>query len=152
MQRPRYRLLTSLALLLLVAVFPAGRVHAQQGGDLAGAWYGELSVSETRQGKPVNGRRWLRINRPDGSQTITFRFYLDGRLQAEELWNGEWGYRDKVYWTRCLSRTINGRKRDCNDRWEYDVHTVDSREMVYTNRRTRERFRMQRVPSDFRIP
>jgi hypothetical protein len=126
--------------------------RAQEGAELVGAWYDELAVSETRDGRPVNFRRWLRINRPDGTQIITFRFYLDNRLESEQVWNGVWGYRNNVYWTECKSQSVNGRTKPCSDRRAYDVHSVDSRAMAYANRQTGERFSMTRVSSDFQLP
>ena len=65
--------------LVALALLPL-HAHAQDAGGLVGAWYGELAVSETKGGNPVNYRRWVRINRPDGTQTITFRFYFDSKL------------------------------------------------------------------------
>jgi len=136
----------------LVAALPAFQARAQDGEALIGSWYGELAVSESKGGKPVNLRRWIRINRPDGTQTITFRFYFDDRLQWEQVWNGTWGYRNRVYWTECRSLSANARSTPCSDRRAYDLVKIDAKEMVYTNRATGERFAVTRVPDDFQLP
>jgi len=140
--------LLALALGLLLA-HPS---RAQDTSSLVGSWYGELAVPEAKGGNPVNLRKWLRINRPDGTQTITFRFYLDGRLQWEQVWVGTWAYRDGVYSTQCQSLSAGGRSRPCSDRRTYGVDRIDAKEMVYTNRATGERFTVKRVPDDYRLP
>jgi hypothetical protein len=153
MTRPHSAVRAQAAALLCALVMLSASARAQS-NDLVGTWYGDLVVSETRGGKRVNLRRWLRVNEPGGRQTITFRFYLDGRLQEEQITHGEWGYRDKVYWTRCTSLIMNGREGPClvTDRREYDVHTLDAREMTYTSRSSGTLFKMRRVPRDFTLP
>ena len=137
--------------LVALALLPL-HAHAQDTGGLVGAWYGELAVSETKGGNPVNYRRWVRINRPDGTQTITFRFYFDSKLQWEQVWNGVWGYQNRVYWTECRFMSSGGRSRPCSDRRAYSVDRIDTKEMVYTNKATGERFAVTRVPDDYRLP
>ena len=145
-------IIAPIAIALAVLALAERPALAQTADSLVGAWYGELAVSESKDGRPINFRRWVRVNRPDGTQTITFRFYFDKQLQWEQVWDGVWGYSSGMYWTQCRYMIVNGQRRRCADRRTYAVLKVDTREMVYMNKATGERFTTTRVPDDYRLP
>ena len=135
---------------LATALVLAGTALAQEPPSPVGNWFAEDSDWFGKlDGREYNSYRWLRINRPDGTEKVIFHYYLDGFVVGEHLQEGRWGFKDGVYWSTCESMTVNRKPRKCNSRSEYDVHALDEREMQYTDRGTKLRFRIKRVPDDF---
>lgn len=122
---------------------------AQISGDMVGTWYGEVAINNDPD---FDMQRWIRINRPDGTQTVTFRFYRYNRLVAEQVRQDFWSLTNGIYRSECRSMTINGSPARCDPTYEYDVHILDSQQMEYTNRSGGERYRVKRAPPDYRLP
>jgi hypothetical protein len=119
---------------------------------LVGNWYGETVLSGKIEGQDYNFRRWLRVNHADGIQRIVFRYYMDGVMRGEEVWQGRWTYQNGVYSSACESVLVNGKIKNCSSRVDYDVHSIDAKEMQYTSRSSGKRYRTSRVADDFRLP
>jgi hypothetical protein len=122
---------------------------AQTSGDMVGTWYGEAAINNSPY---VDLQRWIRVNRPDGTQTVTFRFYRDNRLVAEEVRQDSWSLANGVYRSECRSMTINGKPARCDRLFEYDVLRLDAQQMEYTSRSSGAHYRVKRVPPDFKLP
>jgi hypothetical protein len=135
------RLCAALIVMLSIVAMSGLSAEAQRPNSIeirrdsfVGIWFGEYSGLGTTEGLPYDAKKWVTSFRADGTQTITFRFYLGTKLQAVERWVGKWGARDNAFWTRCLRYTWQGHARTCSMVWHYDVHAIDARQMTYTNR------------------
>jgi hypothetical protein len=139
---------------LLLSAALTSSAHAQDRASFVGSWHGELPVSKkTITGKSVDLRRWLSTFRSDGTYTIVFRYYLKGCLEDEHVESGTWGYDGGVQWTDCSSLTRKGAPpQPCWHRAEYEVRSIDERQMAYASRSDGQRYLEARVSSDFRLP
>lgn len=133
------------ALALTLIALPA---RPQTSGDMLGTWYGEVEINDTN----VNFQRWMRVTRPDGTQTVTFRFYRDNRVVQERIRHDTWSFANGVYRSQCRSLAIDGSSARCDPPYEYDVQRLDSEQIEYTSRSNGKRYRMIKVRSDFKLP
>lgn len=136
------RLIFSLAFTLFAFSAPA-----QISGSIVGTWYGEVAVNQS----DASLQRWMRVNRADGTQTITFRMYQNGQLVRQVVRHDLWSLKNGVYRSECRSKTINGESSPCDPTYEYDVHRLDSQQMEYKSRSDGASYRVIRVQPDFKF-
>ena len=142
-------------ILLLVTL---SSVLAQAKGSSAfvgmwGMWYCETKENKLIDGKSYDIRRELLNNRSDGTKTNTFRYYSAGKVIAEKVVTYSWGVDNGVYWTVCQTvLPSNGQSYACSTREEYDVISVNAREMHYKSRRSGTTYSSRLVADNFRLP
>ena len=138
-------------ILLVVALSPALAL-AQNQADFVGTWYSETPGTGTINGSPYEMRRELLNNRNDSTKTNTNRYYHGNQTVAETVGTYSWGVADGVYWTECRTVLSNGAASTCSRRNEYDIISVNPREIRYKSRTSGTTYSMLRVADDFRLP
>jgi uncharacterized protein DUF1266 len=122
--------------------------------DLVGNWLGEVSRSDSLDGKRFDTQRFLIVIRPDRTATQTIRWYL-GRQRQEEVvtqyeWTVgyEWAAKDLV-WRRVCKQNPPG--------WEcgseaYRI-SIKENELSYSSMgKGRGSTTMRKVTADYRLP
>lgn len=117
---------------------------------LVGKWYGEM-----RCGQDCGERdrlRWTRVNRPDGTQLVHFRYYWQGKPTSNVLRTGRWGYEKGNYWLTCETYTVDGKPEACPlPRYDFVVESLSPERMTYWIERFKIRYRVVRVADDFEL-
>jgi hypothetical protein len=139
-----------LAIVLASLVLPV--TAADQFQMLVGSWSGENTESGKLAGKQFNRRRWLIVHRSDGSARDVQRYYLDNALQGEVIEDYKWGVKDGIYWNVCQVKSVDGAKRSCSNRTEYQIQSLTEREFKYKSVKSGAGFSAVRVAEDFRLP
>jgi hypothetical protein len=117
---------------------------------LVGKWYGEMPCGQDCGDRDY--LRWTRVNRPDGSQLVHFRYYWKGAATSNVLRTGRWGYERGTYWLTCETYTVDGRPEPCpSKRYEFVVESMSGQRMAYRSDRFRVRYRTVRVADDFEL-
>jgi hypothetical protein len=136
-------------MLLMLAALPAACTSLFREHDpLIGHWYGEDYQPVIR-----DKAKWLMHLRQDGTFTIIFRRYSDGKVTLEQTEAGRWSYRNGLYAT--LTQTINGKSVDLEDDTYHDLYLVEQlndKEMIYKQLKTGVVFRSKKVSNDFKLP
>jgi hypothetical protein len=117
---------------------------------LVGTWYGEM-----RCGQDCGERdflRWTRVNLPDGTQKVHFRYYWKGAATSNVLRTGRWGYEKGTYWLTCETFVVDGRAEPCpRPRYDFAVESLSRERMAYRHEELRVRYRAVRVADDFEL-
>jgi hypothetical protein len=142
----------ALATGLAGALITLAPVRGAEVQDMVGRWYAEISEEKTLDGQRYTIRRQVEENRPDGTKTVTFRFYDSCRLLGEMVNHFTWGVNGNVYWARCTSIVSGGQTTPCNDRTEYDILRISPHEMSYRTRPDGTLYNHTRVADSFRLP
>ena len=143
------RVLTLVLLLILVRPVLA---KAQTMSDFVGTWYSETKREGVVDGKPYDMRRELLQNRSDSTKTNTNRYYKGDTLVAEIVATYSWGVQDGLFWTECRTVLSEGQASLCSTRYEYDIVSINPRELRYTSRSSGTTYSSLRVKDDFRLP
>lgn len=141
---------TVAAVLLLVA--GAAIAMAASFEDLVGRWAIEVRENETFNGEPYNIRRQIEHNRPDGTKSVTFRFYDDCRLVGELINHSRWGVRNGVHWVRCTSIEQGGQSVPCDRYHEYPITSVGPDKVTYFSRDRGTAYELVRVDDGYQLP
>jgi hypothetical protein len=137
-----------IAALLAVALLGCASPGQRDANPLVGRWYGERF-------QPYLGgdAKWLIDRRSDGTYTVTFRRYQDGRVVQEHRERGRWVYMSGLYatWTQFLGESETDPK-DEHFQDMYLIEIIANGEVKYKHIRTGLDFRAQRVADDFQLP
>lgn len=112
---------------------------------LIGTWLGEVLESGTVEQKKFDARRWLTVIEPNRTARYTMRFYQGSQVQFEFAADMEWTLEDDVWRLTCKSAgagCVNATYRI----------TIAQDELRYTDVRSREEFRMRKVPTGHQLP
>ena len=144
------RLAATLALGLLAGCASLPSSDTEGRALLLGHWYGEYACGGGCADRDL--LRWTRINAPDGTQRVHFRYTLRGKVVENVVRTGRWGYEGGTYWLTCETYEVEGRREPCPDsRYDFVVESLDAGAMRYRSDKYRIRYEARRVADDFRM-
>lgn len=117
---------------------------------LIGKWYGEATTIEG------STRKSLMQRRADGTYTIKFQIWFNGKLKEQQVEAGIWGVSGPIYFTATREMLLGSEFKSVpvDDPTYYDAYQIESLSkdvFAYKSVETPDSFRVQRVPESFEI-